>query len=85
MHRVYVCVCVLAAWSCPTPWTTPHWAPLSTEFSGQEYWRAQPFLSSGSSQLRDQTWVLCIEGRFFTALAIQGSPQTNKKPTIIYT
>ena len=28
-------------------------------------WVAIPF-SRGSSQLRDETWISCIEGRFFT-------------------
>ena len=38
-----------------TPWTVAHQAPLSMEFSRQEYW-------SGL----DWTWVSCIAGRFFT-------------------
>ena len=29
-----------------TPWTVAHQAPLSTEFSRQEYWNQLPFLSS---------------------------------------
>ena len=28
-----------------TPWTVAHQAPLSIEFSRQEYWSALPFLS----------------------------------------
>ena len=33
----------------------------------QEYWNGLPFPSPGkSSQPRDQTWVSCITGRFFT-------------------
>ena len=30
---------------CVTPWTAAHQAPLSTEFSRQEYWSAMPFPS----------------------------------------
>ena len=41
---VCVCVCML---SCVqlfvTPWTVAHQAPLSMEFSQQEYWSGLPF------------------------------------------
>ena len=30
-----------------TPWTVAHQAPLSTEFSRQEYWSVLPFPSPG--------------------------------------
>ena len=30
-----------------TPWIIAHWAPLSIEFSRQEYWSGEPFPSSG--------------------------------------
>ena len=30
-----------------TPWTVTHEAPLSMEFSRQEYWNRLPFLSPG--------------------------------------
>ena len=30
-----------------TPWTVAHQAPLSMEFSRQEYWSGVPFPSSG--------------------------------------
>ena len=30
-----------------TPWTVAHWAPLSMEFSGQEYWNGLPFPTPG--------------------------------------
>ena len=30
-----------------TPWTIAHQAPLSMEFSRQEYWRGSPFPSPG--------------------------------------
>ena len=35
-----------------TPWTAVHQAPLSVEFSRQEYWRGLPFPSPG------ETWYL---------------------------
>ena len=45
----------------------PTQAPLSMAFSRQEYWSGLPFPSPGGSfQPRDQTWVFCIAGRFFT-------------------
>ena len=31
-----------------TPWTVTHQAPLSTEFSRQEYWSGEPFPSPGN-------------------------------------
>ena len=31
-----------------TPWTIAHQAPLSMEFSRQEYWSGLPFLSPGA-------------------------------------
>ena len=43
---VCVCVCVLSrVWLYETPWTVAHQAPLSVEFSRQEYWIAPPFPS----------------------------------------
>ena len=53
-----------------TPWTVAHQAPLSVEFSRQEYWSGLPFpFSRGSSQLKDGTQGSCIVGRFFTVWA----------------
>ena len=50
-----------------TPWTVAHQAPLSTEFSRQEYWSGLPCpFSRGSLWPRDQTWVSYIAGGFFT-------------------
>ena len=40
MGFVCVCVCVCV---CVTPQTIAHQAPLSTEFSRQEYWSGLPF------------------------------------------
>ena len=49
--RVHVCACMHACThtrsvlsnSCATPWTVAHEAPLSMEFSQQEYWSGLPF------------------------------------------
>ena len=52
------------------PWTEAHQAPLSMEFSRQEYWSGLLFPSPGeSSQPRDWTQVSCLVGRFFTTWA----------------
>ena len=46
-------------------------APLSMEFSRQEYWSGLPFsFSRGSSWPRDQTQVSRIAGRLFIIWAI---------------
>ena len=57
-----------------TPWTVAHQAPLSMEFSRQEYWNwlellAMPF-SRGSSQPRNWTWLSSSVGWFFTNWAM---------------
>ena len=56
------CMCVLSCfshvWLFETPWTVAHQAPLSMEFSRQEYWSGLPFPSSrGSFWPRDQACV----------------------------
>ena len=40
--RVFKCVRLFV-----TPWTVAHQAPLSMEFSGQEYWNELPFPPPG--------------------------------------
>ena len=61
---------VLVAQLCPTvcsPIACSPQAPLSMEFSRQEYWSGLPFsFSRGSSWLRDQTQISCTAGRRFT-------------------
>ena len=53
------------------PWTVGCQAPLSMEFSRQEYWVAIPF-SKGSSRFRDQTHIPCIADRdYFTVWALR--------------
>ena len=42
---VGVCVCthmLCCVWLFVTPWTVAHQAPLSTEFSKQQYWNVLP-------------------------------------------
>jgi len=59
------CVRLLA-----TPWSVARQAPLSVGFSRQQYWSGVAVSSSrGSSHPRDQTWVSCLAGLFFTVWA----------------
>ena len=61
-----------------TAWPVACQAPLSIEFSRQEYWNGLPFPSPrGSSKHRDRNWVSCIASRFFTIWAIWA--QNSKK------
>ena len=64
-------VCVLShVWLFVTPWTIAHLAPLSMEFSRQEYWSGLPFpvpgdlLDPGIEPASLVSPVLA--GRFFT-------------------
>ena len=50
-----------------TPWTIAHQAPLSLEFSRQEYWSGLPFLIPGIFLTQGSNPVSCIAGGFFTA------------------
>ena len=53
-----------------TPWIEARQAPLSVEFSRQEYWSGKPCPPSrGSSPPRHHTQVSCTAGRFFTIWA----------------
>ena len=57
-------------WLLVTPWTAACQAPLSMEFSCQEYWDGLPFPSPGDlPDPRDWTRVSCTAGRFFTTWA----------------
>ena len=64
---MFVCVCVSHSvlFDSATPWTVAHQAPLSMEFSRQEYWSGLPFPSP--EVLPDP--VSCIVGSFFTTWA----------------
>ena len=57
-------------------------APLSMEFSRQEYWVSSSF-SMGSSQPRDWTQVSHIEGRFFTIWATREDQLLPYDPAIV--
>ena len=50
LHAAGVCVCQSSDRVRPfvTPWTAAHQAPLSMEFSKQEYWSGEPFSSPGN-------------------------------------
>ena len=53
-----------------TPWTVAHQAPLSMEFSRQEYWNGLPFPSPGDlldPRIEPVSFAfLALAGRFFT-------------------
>ena len=64
IHQLLCCVCVSRSVvsNSATPWTVARQAPLSVEFSRQEYWSGQPCPSP-----RDLLHPgICIGGRFFT-------------------
>ena len=50
-YYLHVILCVLSSFSCvqlfETPWTIAYQAPLSKEFSRQEYWSGLPCPSQG--------------------------------------
>ena len=52
-----------------TPGTIAWQAPLSMEFSRQEYWSGLPFPSPWDLPNQGLNRVFCIEGRFFTSWA----------------
>ena len=60
-----------------SPWTVAHQAPLSMEFSRQEYWSGLPFLTAGD--LPD-TWIEPVSpslaGGFFTS-ELPGNPSVS--------
>ena len=59
-----------------TPGTVARQAPLSLEFSKQEWLSGYLLPSPGDPPSpRDQTWVSCLAGSFFTCLSHQGSPR----------
>ena len=70
LHAILPCLTILLAWVLShvwlfaSPWPGAHQAPLSMEFSRQEFWSGLPFPTpQRSSWPRDQTcvsWVTCI-------------------------
>ena len=50
-------------WLFATPWSVACQAPLSMEFSRQEYWSGLPFPPPGSFWPRDQIRVFCLADR----------------------
>ena len=70
-------MCVLVAQSCPTLCDPMDCSPPGSSVHGILQarileWTAISF-SRGSSQPRDQTWVSCIAGRFFTIWVTRGA------------
>ena len=68
-----MCVCVCVCWSLSrvllfvTPWTVARQAPLSMEFSRQEYWMGLPFPSPRDLPDPGTDPVSpALAGRFFT-------------------
>ena len=57
----FYCVCVFSLWVVRPPQTIALQAPLSVEFSWQEYWNGLPFPPPGAlPQLRDGTHISSI-------------------------
>ena len=80
--RVHIFVCVCQSLSSvrlfETPWTEAHQAPLSMEFSRQEYRSGWPFpsprdLLQGILPTQKSSLGLLHEGRFLTTWASRGS------------
>ena len=61
-----------------TPWTSAHQAPLSMEFSRQQYWSDLPFPFKKSSQPRDRTCVSYIGRWIFYHWATWEAQESNK-------
>ena len=56
--------------SSATPWTIAFQAPLSLEFTRQEYWSGLPCPPSGNLPTQGLNLHLLIAGRFFTCLVL---------------
>ena len=65
-----------------TPWTVALQAPLSMEFSRQEYWSQLPFPIPGElpySGIELQSlWSPALTGRFFTTVSTWEAPSQIK-------
>ena len=73
-----MCACSVMSNSV-TPWTIAHQAPLSIEFSNQEYWNVFPFLCPGDLPNPGikpaASMSSALAGRFFTTEP-PGKPST---------
>ena len=85
---VCVCVCVYVfshVQLSVTPWTVTHQAPLSIEFSRQEYWNGLPFPPPGDlpdSGIKPASLVsLALAGRFFTTVP-PGKPHVRDRVSL---
>ena len=85
---VGVCVCVLVVQSCPILCNPMNWSLLGSSVHAISQariveWFAISF-SRESSRPRDQTWVSCIAGRFFTIWATRESLAAIWEGPILY-
>ena len=70
VHAFVLC-CFNCVWLFATSWTVTHQAPLSMEFSRQEYWTGFPFpspraLPDPGRESMSWSLVFCIAGVLFT-------------------
>jgi len=67
-----------------TPWTVAPQAPLSVEFSRQEYWNGLPFPTSGDiPDPRTEPMSPALAGGFFTT-APPGKPDQSSAPLTLH-
>ena len=77
IKKQYVCLFSRAGFFA-NPWTVAHQAPLSMEFSRQEYWSGLPFpYSRGSFRPRDQPMSPALAGGFFTTCHLRSPSGSN--------
>ena len=83
-------VCVLSwLWLLETPWTIAHQAPLSMEFSRQEYWSGLPFPFPGdlpnAGTEPTVSCISCIGGQIIYHCTTHhpGSPHLDWFPTLM--
>ena len=58
LWHVMSCVCMIShIWLFATPWTVTHQAPLSMEFSREEYWSKLPFPPPGDLPWMEPMYV----------------------------
>ena len=77
IHKLYMSVCVsrsVHVWFFVTPWTVACQAPLSMEFSRQEYWRGSHSLLQGIFPTQAVNPGLLHCRKILYCLSHQGSP-----------